>query len=123
MLPVHVLAEIMHNLMTAEARENGWIKSPNPARQLAAQPELVKKLMRYEDFVRDILTIGFQLESLTHEDFLTAMTVQRRFGLLTNDALSVALALRLRVKSFASADKAFSRVQGLLVYAPEDLPS
>ncbi|NIQ12028.1 hypothetical protein GWO43_15075, partial [candidate division KSB1 bacterium] len=37
-LPTHILAEIMHQLMIAEARDNGWIKGPNPARQLAEKP-------------------------------------------------------------------------------------
>ncbi len=120
-LPAHILAEIMHHLMTAEARDNGWIKGPNPARQLAEKPELVKVLVRYEEMVRDILAIGFQIEPLVEEDFLSAIMIQRRFGLLTNDALSIAIAQRLRVKNFVSADKAFARVQGLLLYAPDDL--
>ncbi len=120
-LPTHILAEIMHQLMIAEARDNGWIKGPNPARQLAEKPELVKKLNRYEDLMREMFAIGFLLEPLQQEDFITAMSAQRRFGLLTNDALSVAIAQRLRAKAFASADKVFTGVQGLMVYAPGDL--
>ena len=61
-LPTHLLAEVMHRLMIAEARDNGLVKGPNPARQLAEKPDLVKRLFRYEELMRDILTIGFQIE-------------------------------------------------------------
>ncbi|NIQ12029.1 type II toxin-antitoxin system VapC family toxin [candidate division KSB1 bacterium] len=71
--------------------------------------------------MREMFAIGFLLEPLQQEDFITAMSAQRRFGLLTNDALSVAIAQRLRAKAFASADKVFTGVQGLMVYAPGDL--
>ncbi len=121
LLPTHILAEVVHRLMIAEARDNGWVKGPNPARQLAAKPDLVKRLFRYEELVQDILTIGFQIEPVREEDFLDAMMMQRRFGLLTDDALSVAITRRLGVKVFASADKALTQVQGLHVYAPDDL--
>lgn len=122
-LSVHILAEIMHQFMIAEARDNDWIKGANPARQLAENPRLVRKLNRYDDLIRDILSIGLQLEPLTQEDFLTAMNIQRRFGLLTNEGLTVATAQRLRVKAIATADKIFKRVEGLVVYSPDDLKS
>jgi hypothetical protein len=38
----HIVAEVMHQLMVAEARENGWITGSNPARQLAEQSERVE---------------------------------------------------------------------------------
>ncbi|MFQ5707813.1 MAG: hypothetical protein ACE5HO_10215 [bacterium] len=52
---------------------------------------------------------------------MSAMMVLRCFGLLTNDALSVAMVRRLRAKTFAYADKLFLSVQGLLVYVPDHL--
>jgi predicted nucleic acid-binding protein len=120
-LPVHILAEVTHQLMIAEARDNGWIKGSNPARQLAEQPERVRALTRYETLVRDILGIGLSIEPIEREDFITAMGVQRQSGLLTNDALLVAVGQRLRTNSIASADKTFSRVNGILLYSPDDL--
>ena len=53
-LPTHILAEIMHQLMIAEARDNGWIQGTNPAKQLSKNPDIVKKLFRYEEVLRDI---------------------------------------------------------------------
>jgi predicted nucleic acid-binding protein len=120
-MPGHVLAEIMHQLMIAEARDNQWIKGGNPAKQLAFLPERVRALNRYEELVRDILGMGLQIEPVIQEDFITAMAIQRRAGLLTNDALLVAVGERIRVTSIASADKAFADVQGLLLYSPDDI--
>jgi len=42
-------------------------------------------------------------------------------GLLTNDALLAAVGRRLRVLALASTDRQFSRVPGLILYAPDDL--
>jgi len=120
-MPTHVLAETMHQLMIAEARDYQWIKGPNPARQLSELPERVRALTRYEELVRDILGSGIQVEPVVQEDFITAMGIQHRSGLLTNDALLVAVGERLRVTSIVSADKTFSRVQGIIMYAPDDI--
>jgi predicted nucleic acid-binding protein len=117
----NILAEIMHTLMLAEARDYHWISGPNPARQLSEQPQRVRALHRYESLLRDILGMGLRLESLQREDFLTALTVQRQSDLLTNDALLVALAMRLRIQAIVSADKAFKRAQGMTIYLPDDL--
>jgi predicted nucleic acid-binding protein len=65
--------------------------------------------------------MGFQLEPVLREDFITAMAVQRTSGLLTNDALLVAVGERLRVTSIASADQGFSRVPGSLLFMPDDI--
>jgi predicted nucleic acid-binding protein len=120
-ITTHILAEIMHQLMIAEARDYQWIKGPNPARQLAGLPERVRALTKYEELVRDILGTGLQVEPVVHEDFITTLEVQRQAGLLTNDALLVAVGERLRVTSIASADQGFSHVQGILLYSPDDV--
>lgn len=104
-LPVHVLAEIMHKLMISEARDNDWIHGSNPARQLSERPDIAKKLFRYENLIKDLFAINLNIVSLEQEDFLTAMRIQRETGLLTNDALLIAVADRLRIQAIASADK------------------
>ncbi len=120
-LSTHILAEVMHRLMVAEAKDAGWLTGSNPARQLASQPNRIKTLNRYEETVRDLLTVGLVLESPIREDFITAMELQRRFGLMTNDALLLALGTRLRITSIASADQIFKEIPGFLYYAPDDL--
>ncbi len=120
-LPAHILAEVMHVLMLAEAKDKGLLKGPNPVKQLSKNPQRVKSLNRYESLIRDLLAIGLQLEPLQREDFITALTLQRQYGLLTNDALFLAIATRLRVTSIVSADSVFKNVQGIFHYSPDDL--
>ena len=115
-LPSHILAEVMHVLMLAEAKDIGIIKGSNPARQLTENPQKVKSLNRYESLIRDLLAIGLQLEPLQREDFITAMSLQRQYGLLTNDALFMAIATRLRVTAIVSADSVLGNVQGIIHY-------
>ena len=62
-----------------------------------------------------------RIETATVVDILETMNIQREFGLLTNDALLLAVARRLNVTSIASADKALSGITGFAVYSPGDL--
>lgn len=117
----HILAEVTHRLMMAEARENGWIGRSNPARNLAEQPERIKTLSRYENSVKSLLAMGMRFEPVEKGDFIAALRVQREWGLLTNDALFIAVAERLRIQAIASADKTFAQVRGLILYSPDDL--
>ncbi|MFM7180963.1 MAG: hypothetical protein ACKO2G_05810 [Verrucomicrobiales bacterium] len=41
---------------------------------------------------------------------------------MINDALFLAVALRLGIQEIASADRNFGNHQGILVYQPHDLP-
>ena len=118
-VPMPMVAELVHTLMLIEARENGWIERSNPARALSEHPELVRRLARYENQVREFLGIGLRIEPATPVDILEALSIQREFGLLTNDALLLAIARRLNCSAIASADSAFDGVNGIVLYTPE----
>jgi predicted nucleic acid-binding protein len=120
-IPLPVLAETIHQLMIYEARDNQWIRGSNPARQLAEQPERVCALSRYESLIRDLMGMNIALDPVDYEDVLSALSIQRQAGLLTNDALLVAVALRLRVSAVASADRSLARARGITLYSPDDL--
>jgi len=49
------------------------------------------------------------------------MRIQREAGLLTNDALLLAIARRLNCGSVASADKTIVAAPGFTVYRPSDV--
>lgn len=120
-LPVHILAEIMHVLMLAEARDNDWIKGGNSAGQLSDKPERIRQLYRYENLIKDLLSIDLQIVPVEKVDFMTALRIQRETGLMTNDALLAAVADRLRIQAIASSDKALTRLSGKIIYQPEDV--
>ena len=120
-IPTHILSELIHILMLAKARDLGLIKDSNSAKQLSENPNKIKALNRYESLIRDLMSIGLKLESLQKEDFIAAMTLQRQYGLLKNDALLLAVANRLRVTSLVSADMVFKDIQGIIHYSPDDI--
>ncbi len=114
-------AEVMHRLMMVEARENGWVSGGNPVKSLSERPERVRAMNRYADAVKGLLASGFKFEPTTNEDFLCALSLQRQYGVLTNDALFLAIAERLRIEAIASADNTFAKVRGVILYSPDDL--
>lgn len=122
-VPMPMAAELMHTLMLIEARQTGQIDRPMPAQVLAEKPDSVRRLINYQRQMHEFLGMGLRIESALATDLLEAMAVQREFGLLTNDALLVAIARRLNCDAIASADKAFQRLRGFMIYAPDDLQS
>jgi predicted nucleic acid-binding protein len=120
-LPSIVMTEIMHVLMIAEAKDNGWIHGLNAVRDLNSQSKRIASLRRYESLVRDILGMGLTMEGAEREDFITAMDVQQRSGFLIHDALLIAMCRRLGVHAIASADPAFRRALDIEAYLPSDV--
>jgi len=119
-VPLPMVAELVHALMLIEARENNWIERANPARALAERPDLVRRLSRYEIRMREFFAMGLRIEPVGKIDVLEAMRIQREAGLLTNDALLLACARRLNCEAVASADRAVARAPGFAVFAPTD---
>jgi predicted nucleic acid-binding protein len=120
-VPAPMVAELVHALMIIEARENNWIERANPARALAERPDLVCRLTRYEASMREFLAIGLRIEPVGATDVIEAMRVQREAGLLTNDALLLAVARRLNCEAVATADKGIAAAPGFSVFAPADI--
>ncbi len=114
-------AEVVHRLMMFEAHDNGWTQGGNPAKILSERPDRIQALSRYAEAAKGLLASGLRYEPLLKEDFVSALAVQRQFGLMTNDALMVAISERLRIQALASADKALSMVRGVILYSPDDL--
>jgi len=71
--------------------------------------------------MREFFGIGLRIESVGPADFLEAMRIQKEAGLLTNDALLLAVARRLNCDAVASADRAIAQAPGFAVFAPSDL--
>lgn len=121
-LPQPVWQELTHKLMLAEALTRGQISGGNPTRQLSAKPEVVKRLTLYRHKVEALLMIGLTFESCTRKDVIEdALHLQRRYGLLTNDSVILAVAIRIRADALVSADARFQGTRAISVYAPSDV--
>ncbi len=121
-LPQPVWQELIHRLMVTEAMLRGQISGGNPGRQLSGKPELVKSLTLYRDKVRGLMTLGLGFEPCHEADLMDkAFEMQERYGLLTNDSLIAAIALRLEADALVTGDARFKVIRGLTVYAPSDV--
>ena len=121
-LPQTVWHELTHKLMMAEAFMNGSISGPNADRKLARRPDVVKSLSLYREKISSLVRLGLGFEPCTSADFFeTAFRFQRRYGLIMNDSLILAAALRLKADVLVTADAAFGGVAELPVAMPSDL--
>ena len=76
----------------------------------------------YKDKIRALVTLGMGFESCTSIDIVDkAIAIQERYGLLTNDSVIVAIALRLEADVLVSAYKQFQVIKEVPVYAPSDV--
>lgn len=68
---VHVLAEVVHRLMTIEAVRKGFVTAGNVAAKLRDHPEIVRRLTDYQTNLEVLLTISIQVLSLEPDDRTT----------------------------------------------------
>jgi len=121
-LPQPVWQELTHKLMLAEAFMLGQITGGNPARQLSSKPNVIKRLSLYRDKIKALATLGLGFEPCTKADLLDkAFDLQDRYGLLTNDSVILAIAMRLDADALVSADVRFQVTKDLRIYAPSDI--
>jgi len=121
-LPQTVWQELAHRLMLLEAMMLGKISGPNPARKLGGQPQLVKELGLYREKVRALVHLGLGFEPCTRDDLLeSAFQFQEKYGLLTNDSVILATAVRLEADVLVTGDAAFEKTAELSVAMPSDV--
>jgi predicted nucleic acid-binding protein len=114
----HVLSETAHRLMTLEACATfGW-PIAGIAQRLRRHPVELQQLSAYRQAVDEVLNSHVQVVTARPDLVRSATDVSRQYGLLSNDALVVALMQANSLTSIASHDADFDRVPGLTRYAP-----
>jgi predicted nucleic acid-binding protein len=114
----HVLADVAHRLMTLEAIANfGWAAKGIAAR-LRHNPAEVQKLTRFRQAIDEVGQMGVHVLPLDFTLVSAGTVLSQVHGLLTGDALVVAVMQRHHLTALASLDADFDRVPGLTRYAP-----
>jgi predicted nucleic acid-binding protein len=114
----HVLAEVVHRLMTIEACQRFVWPVRGIARRLRRHPADVQQLSRSRQAVDELTLIGLDVLSVGKTDVSFTADISRQFGLLCGDALVVAVMQVHGLVHLASKDTDFDRVPGITRYAP-----
>jgi predicted nucleic acid-binding protein len=114
----HVISEMAHRLMTLEAmKAHGW-PVPGIAQRLRKNPAVVQNLTAFRQAIQEIPTFGIRLFTIASVLLDAGAAISQSTGLLTNDALVVAVMQANGLTNLASHDADFDRVPGLKRYAP-----
>ena len=121
-LPSAVWEELCHRLMVAEALATGRVTGPNPTRRLAEHPEIVRGLTAYRESLAELSAIGLRFEPVRREDVLLhAIELQKRHGLLTNDSIIVACAIRLGADYLVTSDGGLAALTAIRIAFLDDI--
>jgi predicted nucleic acid-binding protein len=112
----HVLGEVAHRLMTTEASQQfGW--TSKAVERLKQDPTRIQQLRTFRDAIAKVPQLGIQVLTIPADLNAAAAGVSIQYGLLTNDALVVAVMQANGLTNIASSDADFDRVPGLKRYA------
>lgn len=114
----HVLGDLTHRLMTIEAALLFARPMNGIANWLRRHPAEVRRLAQYRQSIDDLLAIPLPILPVAGAQVALAADSCRLYGLLTNDALIVAVMQGHGLTHLASNDPDFDRVPGLTRYAP-----
>src|SRR5262249_7763538 len=113
----HLLSEAAHKLMLVEAATQfGW--KSKITQHLRQQPQNVQQLMKFRQAIQQVPQLGIQVLAIPPPLVEVGTLVSQQTGLLTNDALLVAVMQANGLTNLASHDPDFDRVPGLTRYAP-----
>jgi len=113
-----VLSEVSHRLMTIQASALfGW-PFVGIGNRLRTNPAVVQQLTAFRQAIDQVLQSNFRVLTIPPPLLATAAALSQRIGLLTNDALIVAVMQANGLTNIASEDADFDRVPGIARYAP-----
>lgn len=104
--------------MTLEAMsQHGW-SATGIGRKLRRHPAEIQKLTLFRQAVQGILRFGVQVVPITANLVEAATLLSQQRGLLSGDALVIAVMKAQGLTHLASADADFDRVPGITRYGP-----
>jgi predicted nucleic acid-binding protein len=94
----------------------GW--TSKVAKQLRQDPSAVMHLSKFHQSIAEVPKLGIRILTIPETLVETAAMLSRQTGLLSDDALILALMRQHGLSKIASHDADFDRVPGLTRYAP-----
>jgi predicted nucleic acid-binding protein len=113
-----VLSDLAHRMMTIEAMQLfGW-PAAGISQRLRRHAAEIQRLTLFRRAVDGAHQSGLHLLPVTPQQVSAATAISQQFGLLSGDALIVAVMREHGLVHLASYDSDFDRVAGLTRYAP-----
>jgi predicted nucleic acid-binding protein len=113
----HMLSEIAHRLMVIEASQRfGW--KSKVVDHLKRQPAELQKLTTFREAIEKVPQIGVQIITIPVDLVAVAASLSVQYGILSNDALAVAIMQTHGLTNIASNDADFDRVPWIKRFAP-----
>jgi predicted nucleic acid-binding protein len=114
----HVLTEVAHRLMMIEASLLPGVGRTNIRKRLQQKPAVVQQLTQFRKALEEVLQGSLHVHTVAPASVVEAAKISQQTGLLSNDALIVAVMEANTLTKLASADSDFDRVPWLTRYAP-----
>lgn len=112
-ISAHTLSETAHRLMTMEAiAVNGW-PHKGIAQRLKKHPNCIQALTHFRQAIASVPKLGIQTLPVEAADVENATAISQQLGLLSGDALVVAIMQSRNIVNLASYDADFDRVSWL----------
>jgi predicted nucleic acid-binding protein len=99
------------------ATQFGW--KSKVMQRLRQQPDKLQQLTRFRQAIQQVPQLGIQVLAIAPSLIDAGALVSQQTGLLTNDALIVALMQANGLTSVASNDPDFDRAPGMTRYSPQ----
>jgi predicted nucleic acid-binding protein len=114
----HVLTEMAHRIMTVEAIGAFAWPASSIVRRLRQHPAQVQQLVAFHHSVERVLQSRIQVLTIPVPLIAAGAKLSRQTGLLSNDALIVAVMQANGLTRLASSDQDLDRVPWLTRYEP-----
>lgn len=115
---VHVFSETIHKVMTSEAAQLTGRDRSGMVGYLAKHPETIKRLVEYPQAMERLGIVPMIVLPLDDQLLRSAAHIAVQHGLLTNDAIIVALMQRHGITHLVTNDDDFDSVPGITVWKP-----
>lgn len=113
----HVLSELGHRLMMVEASSlSGWTAGKIKLR-LRQHPAALANLTQFRRAIEALLQSRIAVLTISPAQVAAATAISQRHGLLSNDALIIAIMREQGLANLASSDADFDRVTGIRRFA------
>ena len=113
-----VVAEVIHRVIVAEARQHLGLSSRDTVQYLQRDPSLVQQLRGHLRVASDVRNLGLDILPLTVKDLHASKAARANHGLLANDSLIVGVMHNRKLRNLATHDSGFAQVPQLQVWMP-----